>query len=93
MAHRPTDFDAGKLKPMAQRSGSRRYDSRQPWEEARDRYAVERGGAEGRKARANSRAEARGKLSPREQLDELDARLGKGAGAARERARLAVAAK
>lgn len=41
-----------------------------------------------RQARAIERQEFRSKLSPAEQLMELDKRLGKGIGAAKERARL-----
>lgn len=45
-------------------------------------------GPEARREKAKYRQEERDKLSPREQLKELDKRLGKGVGAQKERARL-----
>lgn len=42
-----------------------------------------------RKAEGNVRNEARSKRTPAQQITELDARLGKGVGAVRERAKLA----
>lgn len=69
---------------------SRRHQTREAHEQARARYEAHHG-REARQFWAERRSTMRAERSPEKQTAELDARLGAGVGARRERARLAEA--
>lgn len=68
---------------------SRRFQTSEMRNVAVGKYLAEHG-REARTRKAGERAEARAKRSPKDQLAELDRRLGKDIGAKNERARLSA---
>lgn len=70
------------------RGRSRRHNSAQPNRDAREFYQSMHG-PDARRVKAQFRANTRGTRTAAVQLAELDARLGMGVGATKERARLA----